>query len=60
MQIVDVHPTGDEEWHCPTCGRRFLLSWDPTYSKLILEKGDDYAVHTGATGGLNISLPQID
>lgn len=51
MELVTTHPTGAEEWYCPTCGRRFLLQWPPNYEKVILEAGDEYAVHNGVKGG---------
>jgi hypothetical protein len=44
--------SGDEEWVCPTCGRRLLLRWPPDYEKLVLEHGDDTAIHVGGKGGL--------
>jgi hypothetical protein len=50
--------SGVEEWYCPTCGRRLLMSWPPVYKKIVLERGDDYAVHTGAKGGLDIGVPE--
>lgn len=44
--------SGAEEWYCPACGRRMLLRWPPDYEKLVLEHGDDAAVHVGGKGGL--------
>ena len=60
MQPVATHPTGTEEWYCPTCGRRFLIQWTPNYEKVILEAGDEYAIHTGGKGGLQMQSPQVD
>ncbi len=60
MQLVGTHPTGAEEWHCPTCGRRFLLQWPPNYEKIILEAGDEYAIHGGGKGGLQLQPPRVD
>lgn len=59
MRLEKTHPSGAEEWGCPTCGRRFLLSWPPAYEKIILEAGDEYATHTGGKGGLRMQPPQI-
>lgn len=48
MQFVRTHPSGEDEFYCPACGRRLLLSWPPNYRKVVLEAGDEYATHTGA------------
>jgi hypothetical protein len=50
MMLAITHPSGAEEWYCPTCGRRFLLKWPPAYQKIILEPGDEYAAHSGSKG----------
>jgi hypothetical protein len=50
MQLVRTHSSGAEEWYCPTCGRRFLMHWPPTYKKIVLEVGDEYAAHVGGKG----------
>ncbi len=31
------------------------MQWPPDYSKIILEVGDEHAIHTGGTGGLTVS-----
>ncbi len=59
MELAATHTTGEEEWFCPTCGRRFLMHWPPEYKRVILEPGDESTAHSGAKGGLNIGLPQI-
>lgn len=59
MHLVKTHPSGAEEWCCPTCGRRFLMQWPPNCKKIILEPGDEYAIHSGGKGGLQISVAQI-
>jgi hypothetical protein len=59
MELVQTHPSGAEEWHCPTCGRRFLMNWPPTYSKIVIEAGDEYAIHSGAKGGLKLNVSTI-
>lgn len=50
MLLDSVHPSGAEEWYCPTCGRRFLMQWPPAYNKVILEAGDESAIHSGGKG----------
>jgi len=59
MQLTTTHSSGADEWYCPTCGRRFLMYWPPTYRKVVLEAGDEYAIHSGGKGGLSMSPPQI-
>lgn len=52
--------SGAEEWVCPTCGRRMLLRWPPHYEKLILEHGDEAAIHVGGKGGLRVGEVAVD
>ena len=59
MILQTTHESGAEEWYCPTCGRRFLMQWPPNYKKIILEPGDEYAMHSGGTGGLTIGMPKV-
>lgn len=59
MQLDKTHPSGAEEWFCPTCGRRLLMRWPPNYNKLVLEAGDEFAIHSGGKGGLRLGLPQV-
>src|SRR5262245_43265444 len=54
MVLETTHSSGAEEWYCPTCGRRFLMQWPPTYKKIVLEAGDEEALHSGSKGGLRI------
>lgn len=46
--------SGAEEWVCPACDRRMLLRWPPDYEKLVLEHGDETAIHVGGKGGLRV------
>lgn len=59
MRLETTHPSGTEQWYCPTCGRRFLLDWPPHYQRVILDVGDDTAIHSGGKGGLRMALPEI-
>jgi hypothetical protein len=59
MVLDKVLPMGAEEWYCPTCGRRFLMQWPPTYSKVILNAGDETAIHSGCKGSLTLSGPKV-
>lgn len=51
--------SGAEEWLCPTCGRRMLFRWPPHYEKLVLEHGDDTAIHVGGKGGLRVGEAMV-
>ena len=59
MQLETVHPSGEEEWSCPACGRRMMIIWQP-WKKIILEPGDVYAAHGGSKGLLKIGGFRID
>jgi hypothetical protein len=59
MILETTHPSGAEEWNCPTCGRRLLISWEPKFTKTVLEVGDDFSIHSGGKGGLKIGGTQI-
>ena len=54
MILSDRTESGAEEWVCPICGRRMLLRWPPDYEKLVLEHGDENAIHVGGKGGLRV------
>lgn len=54
MRLERTLPDGAEEWFCPTCGRRFLMQWPPAYRKIILDPGDERAIHNGGRGGLRL------
>jgi len=59
MQLETTHPSGAEEWFCPTCERRFLMQWPPEYKKIILVPGDEQVVHTGGKGGLHVGAAEV-
>jgi hypothetical protein len=54
MILSGTAESGAEEWLCPSCGRRMMLRWPPDYEKLVLEHGDEAAVHFGGKGGLTV------
>ena len=56
MHLSTTHPSGAEEWACSICGRRFLLQWPPTYKKVVLEAGDEYAYHSCAKGDMALEM----
>ncbi|MCB8983844.1 MAG: hypothetical protein H6659_08475 [Ardenticatenaceae bacterium] len=59
MVLVSTYPTGAEEWRCPECERSFVLQWLP-YRKVVLEAGDNFAVHAANHGGVQILPPQTN
>jgi hypothetical protein len=56
MVLSTTHPSGAEDWSCPVCGYRFLMQWPPNFKKVILEEGDDSAIHSGGKGGVSIGM----
>lgn len=44
-----------EEWFCPSCNRRMLMRWTSEFDTLLLEHGDDTAIHFGGKGGLRLN-----
>ena len=54
MVLEKTYPSGADEWYCPTCGRRLLMDYEPTFKKKVLETGDEYAIHSGGKGGLRM------
>ncbi len=58
MVFEKTHPSGEDEWYCPTCGRRFLLQWPPNFKKTIIDPGDEQVGHSGGRGGLSMDSAQ--
>ncbi len=59
MVLEHTHPSGAEEWSCPICGRRFLMQYPPSYKKIVLEPGDEYAAHYGGKGDMSMGPVQV-
>jgi hypothetical protein len=55
MVLEEMKPSGEENWYCPTCGRRMIITWHP-WKKVVIEQGDLYAAHSGSKGGLKIGV----
>lgn len=60
MELQSVRPSGEEEWSCPVCGRRFLMDWRTAPERVVLDPGDEYALHTCARGGLAFGAVQLE
>ena len=60
MVLNGCAESGAEEWACPDCGRRVLLRWRPDFERLILEYGDDRAVHVGAKGSVRMTGLEVN
>lgn len=54
MVVAKRYDNGAEEWVCPTCGRRFMLQWPPEYKRIVLDPGDEDAIHSGGSGGISM------
>jgi len=46
---------GVEEWSCTRCSRRLLFRRPPAFEQVVLDRGDEWAAHVGATGGLQMT-----
>ncbi|MEV4616495.1 hypothetical protein AB0K43_28440 [Kitasatospora sp. NPDC049258] len=47
MRLTGRLASGADEWSCPTCGRRISLKQPPEPDLVVLEAGDETAVHVG-------------
>jgi hypothetical protein len=56
-QMTRISAAGHDydEWACTECARRLLIRRPPAFEKVVLERGDEAASHTGGTG-LRMSL----
>lgn len=52
MVLEKSRTSGEEEWYCPECGRRMLVHWAPKFKRVVVEQGDEYALHSGSKSGL--------
>lgn len=52
MRLEKVHDSDAEEWVCESCSRRMLIQWTPKFKRIILDRGEENAVHSGSKGGL--------
>ena len=59
MQLIKEHGAGVIEFACETCGRRILMQWHPEYKKVVLQPGNEEAIHTGGQGGIRFSRAAI-
>ena len=59
MILKSTQSSGVEEWVCPECGRRVLMSWPPNYKKIVMEVGDETALHCGGKGGVSMQVSDI-
>ncbi len=59
MCLEKTHSSGAEEWYCPECGRRILRRVPPNRAMIVLEPGDQFAIHSGSKGGLRIRAVQV-
>lgn len=58
MILDKTHDSEAEEWYCPVCNRRYLIQWLPEFKQIVLETGNEFALHNGSKGGLKIQASQ--
>jgi hypothetical protein len=59
MVLQSTDEDGVELWQCPICGHKILMRWPPNYKKVVLETGDENAIHSGGKGGVSMQPFQI-
>ncbi len=59
MILETTYPSGAEEWYCPVCGRRLIMNWPPAYKKIVLEFGNEHALHACTKGGSDMLSTQL-
>jgi hypothetical protein len=60
MVITNTFATGEQEWYCPTCGRRFILQPPPNFKRIIIDEGDEQTPHSGGRGGVVVGNANIE
>jgi hypothetical protein len=60
MVFEKTHVSGVEEWYCPSCGRRFLVQWPPSYKMVVLEPGEKDTRHNLSKVNSHVSAPQTN
>jgi hypothetical protein len=60
MVFEKTHLSGVEEWYCPSCGRRFLVQWPPSYKMVVLEPGEKDTRHNLSKVNSHGSAPQAN
>lgn len=56
MVLEKTHPSGADEWYCPTCGQRMVFS--PDHGLVFLDLGNVYVCHKGRKNRLIIEPSQ--
>ena len=46
MNWEQNHPSGAQEWCCPTCGQCLLVTRTPRFMTVIRKAGNESALHT--------------
>ena len=46
MILQHNHPSGAQEWYCPTCGQCLLVTQTPRFMTVIRKAGNESALHT--------------
>jgi len=59
MNLEKTYQNETEEWSCPDCGYRILISWEPRFKKQVLQEGEPHIIHAGGKGGLIMGGVQL-
>jgi hypothetical protein len=59
MTLVASHDSDADEWHCADCGRRFVMTTRPEYHKVVLDPGNEFAIHSGSKGQIQIGSATV-
>lgn len=51
MLLEMTYPSGAEQWYCPSCGRRLVLTVPDGSEALAMERGDRYTLVWGSRIG---------
>jgi len=49
LVLSEIFSSGAQEYYCPICGRRFVIQFLPNFKRIMLDHGDEMAVHIGGT-----------
>ncbi|HLE90602.1 MAG TPA: hypothetical protein VI753_05590 [Anaerolineales bacterium] len=58
MVLEKTHPSGAEEWYCPTCGRRILLRVPSTNGMVVVEPGSG-STENGRTAHVGVPKKRV-
>ena len=45
-----------DTYECPVCHRTIIVQQYPKFRKIVVEKGNEYAIHTATKGDISFSV----